>query len=53
MSEDAFPGTVIHVVQAYDVDGDSLSYSFLGCLLFTLPKQPPSDLNSVIDVQKE
>lgn len=30
VSEDAFIGTVIHVVQAYDLDGDALAYSFPG-----------------------
>ena len=30
VSEDASSNTVIHVVQAYDPDGDDVSYSFAG-----------------------
>ena len=30
VSEDADPNTVVHVVQAYDPDGDRVSYSFTG-----------------------
>jgi len=30
VSEDALPNTVIHVLQAYDPDGDGVSYSFAG-----------------------
>lgn len=28
VSEDALPNTVIHVLQAYDPDGDGVTYSF-------------------------
>ena len=30
VSEDALPNTVIHVLQAYDPDGDGVTYSFAG-----------------------
>ena len=30
VSEDASSNTVVHVVQAYDPDGDDVTYSFLG-----------------------
>lgn len=30
VSEDAAVGTVVHVVQAYDLDGDDVTYSFVG-----------------------
>ena len=30
VSEDAMPNTVIHVVQAYDPDGDDVTFSFTG-----------------------
>ena len=30
VSEDASPNTVVHVVQAYDPDGDEVTYSFSG-----------------------
>ena len=30
MSEDASPNTVVHVVQAYDPDGDDVSYALAG-----------------------
>ncbi len=30
MSEDASANTVVHVVQAYDPDGDDVTYSFVG-----------------------
>ena len=30
VSEDAAPNTVVHVVQAYDPDGDDVTYSFKG-----------------------
>ena len=30
VSEDADPNTVVHVVQAYDPDGDRVVYSFTG-----------------------
>ena len=30
VSEDALPNTVIHVVQAYDPDGDDVTFSFTG-----------------------
>lgn len=43
VSEDAMPNTVIHVVQAYDPDGDDVTFSFTGelshvckCILFIL-----------------
>jgi len=32
VSEDAMPNTVIHVVQAYDPDGDDVTFSFTGLL---------------------
>jgi len=34
LSEDAPPSTVIHVLQAYDPDGDRVTYSFTGTYLF-------------------
>lgn len=34
VSEDALPNTVIHVLQAYDPDGDGVSYSFQGLLTY-------------------
>lgn len=30
VSEDALPNTVVHVVQAYDPDGDDVTFSFTG-----------------------
>ena len=33
VSEDAMPNTVIHVVQAYDPDGDDVTFGFTGELL--------------------
>lgn len=30
VSEDALPNTVVHVIQAYDPDGDDVTYSFQG-----------------------
>ena len=30
VSEDADPNTVVHVIQAYDPDGDRITYSFTG-----------------------
>ncbi len=35
VSEDATTNTVVHVVQAYDPDGDDVTYSFLGELIVT------------------
>ncbi len=35
VSEDATTNTVVHVVQAYDPDGDDVTYSFLGELIHT------------------
>ena len=32
VSEDASSNTVVHVVQAYDPDGDDVTYSFVGKL---------------------
>jgi len=34
VSEDALPNTVIHVLQAYDPDGDGVTYSFAGISAF-------------------
>ena len=30
VSEDASPNTVVHVIQAFDPDGDDVTYSFRG-----------------------
>jgi len=41
VSEDAVPNTVIHVVQAYDPDGDDVTFSFTGEKLWVCPYSPP------------
>ncbi len=35
VSEDASKHTVVHVVQAYDPDGDDVTYSFAGLYIFS------------------
>jgi hypothetical protein len=35
VSEDAPPNTVVHVVQAYDPDGDYVTFSFAGLFFFS------------------
>ena len=47
VSEDASRNTVVHVVQAYDPDGDDVTYSFLGKDSFT---QRESEFSSFIFV---
>ena len=49
VSEDASSNTVVHVVQAYDPDGDDVTYSFLGKGSFTLSEIEFSSFIFVVD----
>jgi len=44
LSEDAQPNTVIHVLQAYDPDGDAVTYSFAGSYIHRAPQLVYSSL---------
>ena len=48
VSEDASSNTVVHVVQAYDPDGDDVTYSFLGKGSFTLSESEFSSFVFVV-----
>ena len=53
VSEDALPNTVIHVLQAYDPDGDAVTYSFAGNLRAVVRRQCVRLLCTVISASPE